>query len=102
MRKEKLFETYHSSHEQLEREPRITSEFYVEEGGMGVGFLLVEDPGCGVITGDEEGRVADAGDAHVRMGLQGEWDDGYANEEHGGDSEDLKQKTTQMYETRFK
>ena len=65
----------------LDGEPGVTDTLNVEEGLVGVGAVLVQGPRGNIGTGVHR-DVADHGDAHVRVRLEAEREDGYADVEY--------------------
>ena len=72
----------------LDREPGVADALHVEEGLVRVGLVLVKRPRPRVV-GRHHGDVLDEGDAHVRVGLEAERDDGDHDEEHGDHADNL-------------
>ena len=76
--------------DELEGEPDVADELDEEEGLVRIGLGLVQGPECDVVSDVANGDVADDWNPTVGVGLQAERQDGYEDEEDGGEGNHLK------------
>ena len=76
--------------DEFEGEPDVADEFDEEEGLVRIGLGLVQGPECDVVSDVANGDVADDWNPTVGVSLQAEGQDGYEDEEDGGEGNHLK------------